>query len=154
MRVYATFKAAVVDSGVTGFRSATWAPGTEQSLEQTAMTVGLRFEGKLQTSCRTSNEASPSQSITMRSWLPLANRWEAFAGLRQKSVLIEKSRKILSIVQDTVRSCEISKHSNAISGVMSAIAPLGYFSRCQQERRNCCAGPVLISQSRPQHPLL
>src|SRR5580700_7075919 len=103
-----------------GFCRTTWAPGMRQSRAEIATIVGFRVFPNFQISCTSFEEASPSQSITIRSALPFPNRLRALEELKQTLEWIERSRSIRSMVLNTPGLLEISKHSNAMSGVISA----------------------------------
>src|SRR6266567_864570 len=107
-----------MDSSIIGFLGTTWTPGKQPSLEEIATTVGFWYLPSFHIPCKNSNELSSSQSNTMRSVLPFANKLSAFDGLRQTCVQIDRSRSSRLKVQNTPESCVRSKHSNAMSGVM------------------------------------
>src|SRR6202042_1734143 len=88
------------------------------SSRESAMIVGFCFRGDSQIFCNSSEEASPSQSITTKSAVPCFNMSTAFEELRQTLVLTERSRSTRLMLHSTSGFPDTSKPSNAMSGVI------------------------------------
>ena len=118
-----------------GLRRVTWAPRISECSAEIAMIVGLCFMRDFQMSCNRSEEASPSQSITSRSVLPLANMPSAWEEFKQRFVRTDKSRSSPSIGENTAGSLQMNKHSKAISGVITSLHGMERVCRRESEWR-------------------
>src|SRR5256885_17139747 len=102
----------------------TWTPGTGLSRSETATTVGFFHLPHCQISRNSSEEASPSQSITTRAVLPPVSSLKALDELRQRLVQIYRFRGIRLMVLNTCVFRQKTKNSNARPALISVLVKI------------------------------